>query len=301
MSIRRVYGDFTSQNLANWKEVCIQHNIQPIQQFRNTIGKNATDSALIIDAMNILYQHKDKLNGGFILISSDSDFTKLASRIRENNLKVVGIGKQETPESFINACSEFHFVENLGVNILSTKLSEKDKVVTKIVINDTLQKMKDELISELNTNLETKLNAKLDTINFTKNDLINEIKSKLKKELKNELKNKLKNELKSELEQELKSKQKQKLKDNLDNQLPLNYALNDTFKTIYNYIIEFYNTDTKKKSDWSLITLFAAYMRTKISNFSLKNFGVTTFAKFIKKYGNNNVIIEKDRYKLKGK
>jgi uncharacterized LabA/DUF88 family protein len=108
--IKRIYGDWTKPNLKSWKEELHKHAIQPVQQFSYTSGKNATDSALIIDAMDLLHQsHLD----GFCLISSDSDFTRLATRIRENGLVVYGFGEKKTPNAFIVACDQFIFVENL--------------------------------------------------------------------------------------------------------------------------------------------------------------------------------------------
>jgi len=109
-SVRRVYGDFTNQNLAAWREPMLAHSIQPIQQFRNTVHKNASDSALIIDAMDLL--HSKRLDG-FCIVSSDSDFTRLASRIREEGLLVYGFGEQYTPTSFIAACHKFTYTEIL--------------------------------------------------------------------------------------------------------------------------------------------------------------------------------------------
>jgi hypothetical protein len=107
-SIKRVYGDFTTPNLNAWRNVLAEHAIQPIQQFRNTIGKNASDSALIIDAMDLL--HTREL-GGFCLVSSDSGFTRLATRIREDGLPVYGFGEQKTPKAFIQACERFIYTE----------------------------------------------------------------------------------------------------------------------------------------------------------------------------------------------
>jgi len=107
-SVKRVYGDFTTSNLNSWGKVLAENAIQPIQQFRNTVGKNASDSALIIDAMDLL--HKRELSG-FCLVSSDSDFTRLATRIREDGLRVYGFGEEKTPRSFINACDRFFYTE----------------------------------------------------------------------------------------------------------------------------------------------------------------------------------------------
>jgi len=110
VSIRRIYGDWTTSQMKGWKDTLNTHAIQPIQQFRYTVGKNATDSALIIDAMDILYGAKAH---GFCLVSSDSDYTRLATRIREKGLFVMGIGKKMTPRAFVNACDVFVYTENL--------------------------------------------------------------------------------------------------------------------------------------------------------------------------------------------
>jgi hypothetical protein len=107
-SVKRVYGDFTTSNLNSWGKVLAEHAIQPIQQFRNTVGKNASDSALIIDAMDLL--HTRELSG-FCLVSSDSDFTRLATRIREDGLRVYGFGEEKTPRAFISACDRFFYTE----------------------------------------------------------------------------------------------------------------------------------------------------------------------------------------------
>jgi len=110
-SVKRIYGDWTTPHLNSWKETLLQHSIQPIQQFRYTTGKNATDSAMIIDAMDLLYA---KRFDGFCLVSSDSDFTRLASRIREEGLTVYGFGERKTPQAFVSACDKFIYTELLG-------------------------------------------------------------------------------------------------------------------------------------------------------------------------------------------
>ncbi|GMO49992.1 MAG: NYN domain-containing protein [Termitinemataceae bacterium] len=109
-SVKRIYGDWTSTHLRSWKDKLLEHAIQPIQQFSYTSGKNATDSAMIIDAMDLLYS--EKLDG-FCIVSSDSDFTRLAARIREGGLKVYGFGEQKTPPSFVSVCDKFVYTEIL--------------------------------------------------------------------------------------------------------------------------------------------------------------------------------------------
>jgi uncharacterized protein (TIGR00288 family) len=109
-TIRRIYGDWTSSNMNSWKEIVNNHSISPIQKFSYTTGKNSTDSSLIIDAMDILHS---KSVDGFCIVSSDSDYTGLAKRIREEGLFVMGIGRKTTPIAFVNSCEIFTFSENL--------------------------------------------------------------------------------------------------------------------------------------------------------------------------------------------
>jgi len=138
VTVRRIYGDWTTNNMNSWKDVLNYHAFQPIQQFRYTVGKNATDSAMIIDAMDILHS---RVVEGFCLVSSDSDYTRLATRIRETGIFVMGIGEKKTPKAFVNACDVFVFTENLSAekkavqkkqtqakNKTGRKKSEKDEV-----------------------------------------------------------------------------------------------------------------------------------------------------------------------------
>ena len=111
ITIKRIYGDWTTTNMNQWKESLHKHAIQPVQQFRYTTGKNATDSAMIIDAMDLLHSNDVQ---GFCIVSSDSDYTRLATRIRENGIFVIGVGEEKTPEAFVNACNQFIYCENLA-------------------------------------------------------------------------------------------------------------------------------------------------------------------------------------------
>ena len=108
---RRIYGDWTTPQMSGWKESLHNHAFQPAQQFRFTVGKNATDSALIIEAMDLLHAGTVV---GFCIVSSDSDYTRLATRIREQGLFVMGVGRSDTPKSFVNACEVFVYTENLS-------------------------------------------------------------------------------------------------------------------------------------------------------------------------------------------
>ena len=143
-SVKRIYGDWTTPNLGQWKTVLLDHSIQPIQQFRYTTGKNATDSKMIIDAMDLLYTGTFD---GFCIVSSDSDFTSLAQRIRESGKRVYGFGEKKTPQPFIAACDRFIYTANLLVPI-DNQVSETDglaKVKTEskktIVDNNTTEQL----------------------------------------------------------------------------------------------------------------------------------------------------------------
>lgn len=114
---KRIYGNWTSPALASWKDVLLENSIVPIQQYDYTTGKNSTDAAMIIDAMDILYSGHV---GGFCIASSDSDFTRLASRLRESGMVVIGMGEKKTPIPFIKACDQFKFLDALYENIQST-------------------------------------------------------------------------------------------------------------------------------------------------------------------------------------
>ena len=110
VTVKRIYGDWATQNLAGWRNVLAEHSITPIQQPRYTVGKNATDTAMVIDAMDILYGGRIE---GFCIVSSDSDFTRLASRLRESGQVVYGFGERKTPKPFVAACDKFIYVDIL--------------------------------------------------------------------------------------------------------------------------------------------------------------------------------------------
>jgi len=147
-SIKRAYGDWTTPNLGHWKEKLNEHAIQPIQQFRYTSGKNATDSALIIDAMDLLYSGDLQ---GFCLVSSDSDFTRLATRLREAGITVLGFGERKTPTPFVKACDKFLYTE-----ILRTTEKPEEAPATAPAKKDTRDlKMDTRLVRLLRTAVES--------------------------------------------------------------------------------------------------------------------------------------------------
>ena len=142
---KRAYGDWSSDYLKNWKNPLNELAIQPVQQFAYTTGKNATDASMIIDAMDLLYSKK---YDAFAVVSSDSDFTRLASRIREEQLFVFGVGEQKTPLSFRNACDDFIFIENLNNNEDLLKKDGSSKKIPKgklDVVSDDILKNIEEL------------------------------------------------------------------------------------------------------------------------------------------------------------
>ncbi|GJM34722.1 MAG: hypothetical protein DHS20C18_37230 [Saprospiraceae bacterium] len=152
-TIKRIYGDWTKPHLTKWKNLLLENAITPIQQYGYTTGKNATDSAMIIDAMDILYS--EKVNG-FCLVSSDSDFTRLATRLREAGMKVFGIGEKKTPNPFIVACDKFIYIEILKnqseeseAETTKSKSASKesvDKITPKVIrlISSTISDLADE-------------------------------------------------------------------------------------------------------------------------------------------------------------
>ncbi len=127
---KRIYGDWTKPNAANWKEVLLENSVTPVQQYNYTTGKNATDSAMIIDAMDILYSG---FVDGYSIVSSDSDFTKLASRLRESGMTVIGMGERKTPKPFIAACNQFKYLDVLAE-------SEKKTISMEATASTKLQK-----------------------------------------------------------------------------------------------------------------------------------------------------------------
>ena len=129
VTYKRIYGDWTKPALASWKNVLLNHSITPIQQYSYTIGKNATDSAMIIDAMDILYSGNVE---GFCIVSSDSDFTRLASRLRESGMYVIGMGERKTPQPFVNACNRFKYLEVISGSLDKEKKSQGEKCFSSI-------------------------------------------------------------------------------------------------------------------------------------------------------------------------
>ena len=132
---KRIYGDWTSTQANKWKGELLENSVIPVQQFSNTVGKNATDSTLIIDAMDILYTG---IVEGFCIVSSDSDFTRLASRLRESGMEVIGMGEEKTPRSFRVACTRFVNLENLSSQDVDAEKEGKDNTISREVIFNSI-------------------------------------------------------------------------------------------------------------------------------------------------------------------
>ncbi|MBQ6180822.1 MAG: NYN domain-containing protein [Ruminococcus sp.] len=149
VTYKRVYGDWTRPNLAGWKNMALDNAITPVQQYSYTTGKNATDSAMIIDAMDILYSHNVD---GFCLVSSDSDFTRLAIRLRESGMHVIGMGEKKTPKPFSTACNAFKYLEVIAEEETQGAGDDNDKVEMQ-----TLESAIIRIIAE-NANLQEEIN-----------------------------------------------------------------------------------------------------------------------------------------------
>ncbi|MDO9548414.1 MAG: NYN domain-containing protein [Candidatus Marinimicrobia bacterium] len=146
-TIKRIYGDWTNPKLSKWKNVLLENAITPIQQYGYTSGKNATDSAMIIDAMDILYSEKVD---GFCLVSSDSDFTRLATRLRETGMNVIGIGEKKTPEPFIVACDKFIYIEILKDQ---SEVSESEVTKSKSLQKNNIDKITPKVIKLISSTI----------------------------------------------------------------------------------------------------------------------------------------------------
>jgi len=140
---KRIYADWTRPNANGWKNVLLEHAITPIQQYSYTSGKNSSDSALIIDAMDLLYSGK---LDGFCIVSSDSDFTRLAIRLRESGMKVIGIGEQKTPKPFISACDRFIFIEVLDGAIKKKTPKKNNDIEVKKTVEKTTVKVVEKIL-----------------------------------------------------------------------------------------------------------------------------------------------------------
>lgn len=181
ITYKRIYGDWTKPALASWKNVLLNHSITPMQQYNYTTGKSSTDSAMIIDAMDILYSGNVD---GFCIVSSDSDFTRLAVRLRESGMYVIGMGEKKTPNPFISACNRFKYLEIIGGNNNSKQEDcDIDKLNTNVIkkaVSEIIADVSDDNgwapLSEVG-NILTKRFSNFDVRHFHYNKLTPFIKS----------------------------------------------------------------------------------------------------------------------------
>lgn len=188
ITYKRIYGDWTKPALASWKNVLLNHSITPMQQYNYTTGKSSTDSAMIIDAMDILYSGNVD---GFCIVSSDSDFTRLAVRLRESGMYVIGMGEKKTPSPFISSCNRFKYLEIIGGN---NNAKQEDCDIDKLNAN-VIKKAVSEIIADVSDddgwaplsevgNILTKRFSSFDVRHFHYNKLTPFIKSLGKFEIK---------------------------------------------------------------------------------------------------------------------
>jgi hypothetical protein len=150
-TIKRIYADWTKPTVSGWKPLLLENAITPIQQYSYTTGKNSTDSAMIIDAMDILYSQKVE---GFCILSSDSDFTRLATRLREAGMKVFGFGERKTPNPFIAACDKFTYLEILHVSASQVGKNNQPNLQPTSKMKKTTDKLNKEIISLISTSID---------------------------------------------------------------------------------------------------------------------------------------------------
>lgn len=150
-TFKRIYGDWTKPNVISWKGVLLENAITPIQQYGYTTGKNSTDSAMIIDAMDILYTGRVD---GFCIVSSDSDFTKLAIRLRESGMKVFGFGEKKTPKPFIAACDKFIYLEILKNTRVPDSTEDQAPISTRVSKRETVQKVNAKIVDLISSTVD---------------------------------------------------------------------------------------------------------------------------------------------------
>ncbi len=178
-SVRKIYGDFTSANLKGWKNILNSHAIVPVQQFAYTTGKNSSDATLIIDAMDLLYT---KNFDGFCIVSSDSDFTRLALRIRQEGLSVYGFGEKKTPKAFVSSCDKFIYIENLRSDVKKEKKVVEQNVTRKSIylfIENAIKDLSDAagwaILNKVKDNLVTR-NSDFDHRNYGARNFLDLVK-----------------------------------------------------------------------------------------------------------------------------
>lgn len=279
ITYKRIYGDWTSTQATKWKEKLLEYSITPIQQFSNTSGKNATDSTLIIDAMDILYTNNVE---GFCIVSSDSDFTRLASRLRESGMEVIGMGEEKTPGSFRSACTIFTNLEILldqdeeekeekeeGNSNLSVTKTDSN-IVEKGLKNEKTSHSYDKKMVE-----NTIVNIITENENKGRVTGLGEIGSRLVKTYPDFDVRKYGYSLLSKFLEEIAAFELDKKNSTIIVSLKEN---GESKKEIIHFIIEEVQRNSKKGAD---IGQLSNNVRNKYKNFNLKDYGYSQFSKFL--------------------
>ncbi len=176
ITYKRIYGDWTKPFLEPWKEVLLDYSINPIQQYAYTTGKNSTDSAMIIDAMDILYAGKVE---GFILVSSDSDFTRLAARLKEAGMVVIGMGKKQTPKAFVVACVKFKYLDVLASSYTSNESGKRKRKTKKTTVVEEDDKSSQTPLEEIISSIQKIVEENSDEEGWVLISLVGGILSKM--------------------------------------------------------------------------------------------------------------------------
>ncbi len=264
VTYKRIYGDWTSTQANKWKKELMENSITPIQQFRNTVGKNATDSTLIIDAMDILYTHNVD---GFCIVSSDGDFTRLASRLRESGMEVIGMGENKTPKSFRAACSVFTDLELLldqstdETDDTSGSSQKKKKKAENVLSQSVIENAIIEIISENN--------------NKGRDTGLGEIGSRLQKKYSDFDVRNYGYRLLSTFIEDLDNFKLKKKNSTVIVKVREDSSLRDE---VTNYIIEMVEQSGKNGVELGII---GRKLHTKYPDFNVKEFGYSTLSRFI--------------------
>ena len=277
VTYKRIYGDWTRPNSTNWKDVLLENSISPIQQYSYTIGKNATDSAMIIDAMDILYSGNVE---GFCLVSSDSDFTKLALRLRESGMTVIGMGEEKTPKPFSASCNIFKYLNILSEDYDENEISNVTNLTKTATINDEANQnvvlnQKSKNMTDINIIEESMIKIIIENGDETKGIDIGELGSRLVKrhpdfDVRNYGYSKLSKFVTGFDSIDLRSE------GNSINAHLKSFDVN--LKTIHKAIIEFIS-ETGNKG------IFMGELNRRLAedfpDFNIRNYGYTKFSKFI--------------------
>lgn len=280
ITYKRIYGDWTSTQTTKWKQELLENSITPIQQFSNTIGKNATDSALIIDAMDILYT--DNVDG-FCIVSSDSDFTRLASRLRESGKDIIGMGEEKTPRSFRAACNVFTSLEilldaddsdDMEERTVEIKPSKENETTHEVVEKKNNIKNKSQGISK-STIEQDIINIIIENENKDRVTGLGEIGSRLTKKYPDFDVRNYGYSLLSKFMEEMPNLEVKNINNSLTVFLKDNKIVNDEIIKYIKFVVK------RSKSEGVYLSELANILKEKYRKFNVKDFGYSKFSKFL--------------------